>query len=64
MPGSTAILGVILSGIAGAVGALSPALGWRAPAAVAVLLVLMLCFSTEARANAASSRLARPQAAM
>lgn len=37
----TAILGVILSGIAGAVGALS-AFGWRAPAAVAALLALLL----------------------
>lgn len=38
----TAILGVVLSGIAGAIGAFSPSLGWRAPLAVAVLLVLML----------------------
>ena len=38
----SAILGVILSGIAGAVGALSPSLNWRAPAAVAALLALLL----------------------
>ena len=37
----TSILGVILSGIAGAVGALS-SFGWRAPAAVAALLALLL----------------------
>ena len=38
----TAIFGVILSGIAGAIGAFMPALGVRAPAAVAVLLALLL----------------------
>jgi len=38
----SAIFGVILSGMAGAVGALSPSLNWRAPAAVAALLVLLL----------------------
>ncbi len=38
----TAIFGVILSGIAGALGAFIPALGVRAPAAVAVLLALLL----------------------
>src|SRR5918993_1740816 len=38
----TAIFGVILSGIAGAIGAFIPALGVRAPAAVAVLLALLL----------------------
>ena len=37
----TAILGVILSGIAGAVGALS-SWAWRAPAVVAALLALLL----------------------
>jgi hypothetical protein len=41
----TAILGVILSGIAGAIGAFSPSVGWRAPAAVAgLLLVLMILY--------------------
>lgn len=38
----SAILGVVLSTIAGAVGAFAPAIGWRAPAAVGVLLALML----------------------
>jgi hypothetical protein len=38
----SAIFGVILSGIAGGIGAMAPALGWRAPAAVGVLLALML----------------------
>ncbi len=38
----SAILGVILSSAAGTVGALSPAIGWRAPAAVFALLALML----------------------
>lgn len=38
----SAIFGVVLSGVAGAVGAFSPAIGWRAPSAVAVLLALML----------------------
>jgi Bacterial aa3 type cytochrome c oxidase subunit IV len=38
----TAILGVILSGIAGAVGAYSPSIGVRAPAAVAILMILLL----------------------
>jgi hypothetical protein len=38
----TAIIGVVLSGIAGGVGAMAPSLGWRAPAAVAVLLLLLL----------------------
>lgn len=37
----TAIFGVVVSGVAGAVGALT-ALGWRAPAAVAVLLAVLL----------------------
>jgi hypothetical protein len=39
---TTATIGVILSAIAGGIGAMSPALGWRAPAAVAVLLALLL----------------------
>ncbi len=38
----SAILGVILSLVAGAVGALSPSIGWRAPAAVGAVLLLML----------------------
>jgi hypothetical protein len=38
----SAVIGVILSGIAGAVGAMSPAVGVRAPAAVGILLILML----------------------
>jgi hypothetical protein len=38
----SAVLGVILSSAAGAVGAMAPAISWRAPAAVAVLLLLML----------------------
>lgn len=38
----SAVFGVILAHIAGVIGAMSPAIGWRAPAAVAVLLVLML----------------------
>jgi hypothetical protein len=37
----SAIIGVILSGIAGVVGALSP-WAWRAPAAAAALLALLL----------------------
>ena len=40
----SAIVGVILSGVAGAVGALSPPVGWRAPAGVGLLLILMLLF--------------------
>ena len=40
----SAIVGVVLGAIAGAIGALSPGIGWRAPAAVAVLLALMLAF--------------------
>ncbi|GJD51981.1 hypothetical protein OPKNFCMD_4741 [Methylobacterium crusticola] len=40
----TAIVGVVLSAVAGAIGALSPAIGWRAPAAVVVLLGLLLAF--------------------
>ncbi len=38
----TAIVGVLLSSIAGAAGALIPSLGWRAPAAIAVLLAILL----------------------
>jgi hypothetical protein len=38
----SAIFGVILSGIAGAVGAMAPSIGVRAPAAVVILLALML----------------------
>ncbi len=38
----SAIFGVVLSGVAGAIGAYSPAIGVRAPAAVGVLLLLML----------------------
>ncbi|MGO4573585.1 aa3-type cytochrome c oxidase subunit IV [Microvirga sp. 2TAF3] len=40
----TAIFGVILSLAAGGVGAMSPAIGVRAPAAVAILLLLALIF--------------------
>lgn len=40
----SAIFGVILSGAAGALGAMSPSIGARAPAAVGVLLLLMLVF--------------------
>ena len=38
----SAIFGVVLSGIAGAIGAYSPSIGVRAPAAVGILLLLML----------------------
>ncbi len=38
----SAVFGVILSAAAGVIGAVSPAIGWRAPAAVGVLLILML----------------------
>jgi hypothetical protein len=38
----TAIFGVILSLVAGAVGAVAPAIGVRAPAAVGILLLLAL----------------------
>lgn len=41
----TAIFGVILSSAAGTVGALAPAVGWKAPFAVAVLLALYLAFA-------------------
>ena len=40
----SAILGVVLSTIAGIIGAMAPSIGWRGPAAVAVLLILMLAF--------------------
>jgi hypothetical protein len=40
----SAIFGVILAHIAGGIGAMSPSLSWRAPAVVAVLLILMLIF--------------------
>ena len=40
----TAIFGVLLSLAAGAVGAMSPSVGVRAPAAVAILLLLALAF--------------------
>jgi hypothetical protein len=40
----TAVFGVILSLVAGAVGAVAPAIGVRAPAAVGVLLLLALIF--------------------
>jgi type IV secretory pathway TrbD component len=40
----SAIFGVVLSLVAGAIGALAPSVGWRAPAAVGVILLLMLIF--------------------
>ena len=40
----SAIFGVILSLIAGAIGAFAPSIGWRAPAVVGVILLLMLIF--------------------
>lgn len=40
----TAIFGVIISLAAGAVGAMSPSIGYRAPAAVGVVLLLALFF--------------------
>ena len=40
----TAIFGVVLSLAAGAVGAMAPSVGVRAPAAVGVLLLLALIF--------------------
>lgn len=40
----SAILGVVLAAVAGAVGAFTPAIGWRGPAVVAVLMALMLAF--------------------
>lgn len=40
----TAIVGVILSLVAGGVGAVAPSIGVRAPAAVGVLLLLALIF--------------------
>src|SRR3712207_2762649 len=38
----SAIVGVLLSAVAGAIGAIAPNIGVRAPAAVAVLLLLLL----------------------
>jgi len=38
----SAIFGVVLAGIAGAIGAFAPNIGFKAPAAVAVLLALLL----------------------
>jgi len=40
----TAIGGVLLSWVAAAVGAFVPAIGWKAPAAVALLLAAVLAF--------------------
>jgi hypothetical protein len=40
----TAIFGVLLSLVAGGIGAFSPSIGVRAPAAVGVLLLLALIF--------------------
>ena len=40
-----AIVGVIASGAAGAVGALAPGVGWKAPLVVGILLVLYLFFA-------------------
>jgi hypothetical protein len=40
----TAVFGVILSLIAGGIGAVAPSIGVRAPAAVGVLLLLALIF--------------------
>jgi hypothetical protein len=40
----TAIFGVVLSLVAGGVGAMAPSIGVRAPAAVGVLLLLALIF--------------------
>jgi hypothetical protein len=40
----TAIFGVILSLVAGGIGAVAPSIGVRAPAAVGVLLLLALIF--------------------
>lgn len=41
----TAILGVVLSGAAGALGAFAPGIGWRAPFVVGLLLALYLAFA-------------------
>jgi hypothetical protein len=40
----TAIMGVVASGIAGAIGALAPSISWRAPAVVLVLMTLAFIF--------------------
>lgn len=39
---ASALVGVILAPVAGALGAMAPSIGWRAPAAVGALLILML----------------------
>jgi hypothetical protein len=36
----TAIIGVVASGVAGAIGALAPSISWKAPTAVFVLMLL------------------------
>jgi hypothetical protein len=36
----TAIIGVVASGVAGAIGALAPSISWKAPTAVFVLMIL------------------------
>ncbi len=41
----TAIAGVVAASAAGAVGALAPAIGWKAPLVVGVLLALYLFFA-------------------
>jgi len=38
----SSIFGVVFSSIAGAIGAASPSIGWRAPAVIAAILGLML----------------------
>ncbi|HYF53062.1 MAG TPA: aa3-type cytochrome c oxidase subunit IV [Salinarimonas sp.] len=38
----TAIVGVLLGMVSGAVGAMAPSIGWRAPAAVLALLLVLL----------------------
>jgi hypothetical protein len=40
-----AIFAVIVSGAAGALGALAPAISWRAPLVVGILLLLYLAFA-------------------
>jgi len=39
---TTAIIGVLLSGAAGAVGGIAPSIGWRAPGVVLGLLLVLL----------------------
>ncbi|AWN36329.1 aa3-type cytochrome c oxidase subunit IV [Methylobacterium radiodurans] len=41
----TAIAGVVAASVAGAVGALAPAVGWKAPLVVGLLLALYLAFA-------------------